>query len=241
MLLKPSLSLAEARYLLSGRYLEHLAKTPAQFHRSTILPKWLQISWVRPTIDWQEMSVNDHGYKLSIIMPRGKRDVSLGLADALGPEVPWEPGHPPRQFTAQRGRIFATVRNVLIKEGFALSAAITKRKLNAMAHVKEIYVVPFRSCLNAPYVEGQFVSAAEKEALLLAAVEEVLWEALLLPFSAILGSFTKMLSVDFMCKHGPKRNIKMQLQFRQRSVSSPPGEEASYFFLLRLRKLLQAE
>ncbi|VFR13525.1 hypothetical protein SPFM14_00190 [Salmonella phage SPFM14] len=151
--------MAEARYLLSGEKLEHLAKTPAQFHRSTILPLHIQISWVRPTIDWQEMSVNRYRYKLSIIMPRGKRDVSLGKWYALGPEVPWEPGHPPRQFDHERGRIFATVRNVLIKEGFLAAAAITKRKLNAMAHVKEITALPFRSCLNAPYVEGQFVSA----------------------------------------------------------------------------------
>ncbi|VFR12131.1 hypothetical protein SPFM9_00202 [Salmonella phage SPFM9] len=174
MLLKPSLSLAEARYLSVNRYLEHLAKTPAQFHRSISLGKWLQISWVRPTIDWQETRQFDHGYKLSIIMPRGKRDEEGFLADALGPEVPWEPGHPLKEITAQRGRIFATVRNVLIKFVSALSAAITKRKLNAMAHGEAFYVVPFRSCLNAPYVEGLDFIAAEKEALLLAAVEEVL-------------------------------------------------------------------
>ncbi|VFR10392.1 hypothetical protein SPFM1_00206 [Salmonella phage SPFM1] len=222
--------MAEARYLLSGEKWEHLAKTPAQFHRSTILPLHLQISWVRPTIDWQEMSVNRYLYKLSIIMPRGKRDVSLGKWFALGPEVPWEPGHPPRQFDHGRGRIFATVRNVLIKEGFLADAAITKRKLNAMAHVKEITAQPFRSCLNAPYVEGQFVSALSKEALLLAAVEEVLWEVFYVVFSAILGSFTKMLSVDFTAADTTQKEYKMQLQFRQRSVLLPSSGRRGFLF-----------
>ncbi|VFR14873.1 hypothetical protein SPFM20_00195 [Salmonella phage SPFM20] len=215
-----------------------LAKTPAQFHRSTILPLHMLLNWVRPTIDWQEMSVNRYLEHLSIIMPRGKRDVSLGKWLQISPEVPWEPGHPPRQFDHGYKLIFATVRNVLIKEGFLADALGTKRKLNAMAHVKEITAQRGRSCLNAPYVEGQFVSALSAAMLLLAAVEEVLWEAFYVVPFRILGSFTKMLSVDFIAAEKEARNIKMQLQFRQRSVLLPFSAEASYFFLLRLRKLL---
>ncbi|VFR11829.1 hypothetical protein SPFM8_00197 [Salmonella phage SPFM8] len=191
-----------------------------------------------PTIDWQEMSVNRYLEHLAKTMPRGKRDVSLGKWLQISWVRPWEPGHPPRQFDHGYKLSIITVRNVLIKEGFLADALGPEVKLNAMAHVKEITAQRGRIFANAPYVEGQFVSALSAAITKRAAVEEVLWEAFyVVPFRSCF-SFTKMLSVDFIAAEKEALLLKMQLQFRQRSVLLPFSAILGYFFLLRLRKLL---
>ncbi|VFR13231.1 hypothetical protein SPFM12_00201 [Salmonella phage SPFM12] len=209
MLLKPSLSLVDWQEMSVNRYLEHLAKTPARGKRDVSLGKWLQISWVRPTKPGHPPRQFDHGYKLSIIMPRNVLIKEGFLADALGPEVPWDAMAHVKEITAQRGRIFATVTYVEGQFVSALSAAITKRKLIEEVLWEAFYVVPFRSCLNAPKMLSVDFIAAEKEALLLAAELQFRQRSVLLPFSAILGSFILLRLRKLLCKHGPKRNIKM--------------------------------